>query len=63
MVDIDGLSFETCYDNRESVILENASVDFMGLDELIIAKNKAARPQDLADAHNLIQIREQNKRS
>lgn len=61
MVDIDGLVFETCFESRQTVNLAGIPIHFLGIDDLIEAKNRAARPQDLADAHKLSQLRDEKK--
>lgn len=56
IMEIEGVDFQDCYANREVVTLSETPVNFIGVKDLIIAKENAARPQDLADAHELRRI-------
>ncbi len=51
--DLDGVSFEEAWDNKKIVTIENVPVNFIGYNELIIVKQKAGRPQDIADVEKL----------
>ncbi len=51
--DLDGVSFEEAWNNKKVVKIEQVPVNFIGYYELIIVKEKAGRPQDLADVNKL----------
>ncbi len=61
MVDIEGLEFEACYKNKVQSKLDGAIVNFLGLNDLVLAKQIAGRLQDLADAEKLVQIKRKNE--
>ncbi|NEO37535.1 MAG: hypothetical protein F6J90_14850 [Moorea sp. SIOASIH] len=49
----DGIDFETCYQAKIEVIIDDISVNFIDLDNLIKNKQASGRLQDLADVENL----------
>ncbi|MEL6457644.1 MAG: hypothetical protein AAFQ91_05250 [Cyanobacteria bacterium J06621_15] len=49
----DGIDFETCYQSKIEVIIDNISVNFIDLNNLRKNKQASARLQDLADLENL----------
>lgn len=51
--DLDGVSFEEAWKNKKIVKIENMPVNFIGYNELLIVKEKAGRPQDIADLDRL----------
>ena len=51
--DLDGITFEEAWKNKKIVNIENVPVNFIGYNELIIVKQKAGRPQDIADVDKL----------
>ncbi|MDE3181801.1 MAG: hypothetical protein KGM16_00150 [Bacteroidota bacterium] len=51
--DLDGVSFKEAWNNKKIVRFENVVVNFIGYNELIAVKQKAGRPQDLADIDKL----------
>jgi len=51
--DLDGVSFKEAWNNKKIVSFENVAVNFIGYNELITVKQKAGRPQDLADIDKL----------
>ncbi len=51
--DLDGVSFEEAWNNKKIVKIEEIPVNFIGYNELIIVKQKAGRPQDIADVEKL----------
>lgn len=51
--DMDGVSFGDAWDNRKIVLMFGVPVNFIGYHELIKMKEKAGRPQDLADVSKL----------
>ena len=53
---VDGVEFVDCYSRRTQAELEDTQINFLSLNELIIAKREAGRLQDLADAENLEKI-------
>ena len=56
-MDVDGIDFESCFENRKAVTLEDIEINFLSIDDLIIAKKSMGRLQDLADAEQLEKIR------
>ena len=60
LVDVDGVDFEKCYERRTEGELDGTSVKFLSLQDLITAKKKAGRLQDLADAEQLQKIKDKN---
>lgn len=61
LVDVEGVDFEECYERRTEGELDGTSVKFLSLQDLITAKKKAGRLQDLADAEQLQKIKDRNK--
>ncbi|HET7116666.1 MAG TPA: nucleotidyltransferase [Hanamia sp.] len=59
--DLDGVPFEEAWQNKKIVSLENVPVNFIGYNELIIVKQKAGRPQDIADVDKLTKKNKRNK--
>ncbi|MEQ8535367.1 MAG: nucleotidyltransferase [Imperialibacter sp.] len=57
LMDVDGIDFESCFENRKAVTLEDIEINFLSIDDLIIAKKSMCRLQDLADAEQLEKIR------
>ena len=60
LVDVDGVDFTACYNRRKEVNIDGLPINFLALDDLIIAKRTTARPQDLADADGLEKLRDKN---
>jgi len=61
IMNVDGLEFEPSYQNRSSVKIGNTLVDFLSIDDLILAKRYSGRLQDLADAEQLEKIKKRKK--
>jgi predicted nucleotidyltransferase len=51
--DLDAVSFDEAWKNRKVVTLFDVNINFIGLDELLIIKQKAGRKQDIADIDKL----------
>jgi len=51
--DLDGVSFEEAWNNKKIISFENVAVNFIGYNDLLIVKQKAGRPQDIADVEKL----------
>lgn len=51
--DLDGVSFDIAWKNRKEVKIMDVPIHFIGYHELLIVKQKAGRPQDLADINKL----------
>ena len=49
----DGVEFETCYQSRKKVIVDDLTINFIDIENLKKNKKASARPQDLADLDNL----------
>jgi len=60
LVDVNGVDFESCFNNKKTIVLDGAEINFLNIDDLIIAKKAMGRLQDLADAEQLEKIK--NKR-
>ena len=58
LVDVEGVDFKECYERRTEGDLDGATVKFLSLQDLIIAKKKAGRLQDLADAEQLQKLKD-----
>lgn len=59
--DLDGVGFKEAWNNKKIVNFENVPVNFIGYNDLIIIKQKAGRPQDIADVANLRKRNKKNK--
>jgi Nucleotidyl transferase of unknown function (DUF2204) len=53
MTAIDGVSFESCFDRRERVMLAGVQLNIIGLDDFKINKRATGRLKDLADLESL----------
>ena len=53
LMSISGVSFGNAWENRHEVEIDGVPVRFIGLNELLAAKEAAGRPQDLLDASRL----------
>ncbi len=58
--DLNGVPFEIAWTNRKMIMYEGVEIAFIGYNELLIVKQKAARPQDLTDI-NTLKKRNKNK--
>jgi predicted nucleotidyltransferase len=59
--DLEGVNFEDAWNNKKIVNFEGVPVNFIGYDDLIKVKQKAGRPQDIADVDNLKKRNKKNK--
>ena len=48
-----GIDFETCYESKEQVIIDNITVNIIDLENLLKAKKASNRTRDLADVEEL----------
>ncbi len=48
-----GIDFETCYESKEQVIIDNITVNIIDLENLVKAKKASNRTRDLADVEEL----------
>ena len=48
-----GIDFETCYETKEQVTIDNIAVNIIDLENLIKAKKASNRTRDLADVEEL----------
>ena len=48
-----GIDFETCYESKEQVIIDNIAVNIIDLENLIKTKKASGRTRDLADVEEL----------
>jgi predicted nucleotidyltransferase len=53
LTEIDGVSFEECFENRKEVMIENLKVNFIGYNDLLKNKKETGRPRDIDDIDNL----------
>lgn len=58
--DLDGVSFEEAWVNKKIIDFEGSKINFIGYSELLKVKEKAGRPQDIADI-NKLKSRNKNK--
>lgn len=47
--DLDGVAFAEAWGNKKVVIISEVEINFIGYNELLKVKEKAGRPQDIAD--------------
>ncbi len=57
LMELENCDFDTCYQRKTQIKIENITVDFLNIDDLIAVKKDAGRPQDLADADNLEKLK------
>jgi len=48
-----GIDFETCYESKEQVIIDNIVINIINLENLIKARKASNRTRDLADVEEL----------
>lgn len=48
-----GIDFESCYESKEQVIIDNISINIIDLKNLIVSKQASGRTRDLADVEEL----------
>ena len=48
-----GVEFQTCYECREQVVIDNTTINIIDLENLIRAKKASGRTRDLADVEEL----------
>ena len=53
LTEIDGVTFEECFQNRRQVTIENLTVNFIGYNDLLKNKLESGRPKDIDDIDNL----------
>ncbi len=53
LMSIPGITFEKAWKNRESIIINDIEMHFIGKEDLIITKKATGRPQDLIDVEKL----------
>lgn len=63
LVDVEGIDFEECYERRTEAELDGTKVKFLSLRDLITAKKKAGRLQDLADAEQLEKLEKKKNKN
>jgi predicted nucleotidyltransferase len=51
--DLDGVAFEDAWINKRIIDFEGTKINFIGYHELLKIKEKAGRPQDIADINKL----------
>ena len=59
--DLDGVPFEEAWKNKKIVSFENVPINFIGYNDLIMVKQQAGRPQDIADVDRLTKRKKKNK--
>lgn len=62
LTDVEGIDFLDCFSRKSSVKVDEIQVNFLSIDDLITAKRKASRFQDLADAEQLEKIKNKSKK-
>lgn len=58
--DLDGVAFEEAWKNKKVVEISGVNINFIGYNELLKVKEKAGRPQDIADV-NMLKKRNKSK--
>lgn len=53
LTEIDGVTFNDCYKNRNEVLIDDLNVNFIGYHDLLQNKRQSARPKDIDDIDNL----------
>ena len=53
LTEIDGVTFNECFNNRKEVELDNLTVNFIGYHDLLKNKEKSGRPRDMDDLDRL----------
>ena len=51
--DLDGVLFEEAWLNKKVIDFDGSKINFIGYSELLKVKEKAGRPQDIADINKL----------
>lgn len=53
LMGLKNLSFDECWERRDTALISGIETYFISIDDLIINKQTAGRPQDLIDVENL----------
>lgn len=53
LTEIDGVTFNDCFENRKEVTIDNLKVNFIGYQDLLKNKKESGRPRDIDDIENL----------
>ena len=53
LTEIDGVTFQECFENRKEVTIGNLEVNFIGYNDLLKNKKESGRPRDIDDIDNL----------
>ncbi|RYY48878.1 MAG: hypothetical protein EOO06_08915 [Chitinophagaceae bacterium] len=53
LTEIDGVTFEECFENRKEITIDNLQVNFIGYHDLLKNKKESGRPRDIDDIDNL----------
>jgi predicted nucleotidyltransferase len=53
LTEIDGVSFNECFENRKEITIDNLQVKFIGYNDLLKNKSKSGRARDIDDIDNL----------
>ncbi len=53
LTEIDGVTFNECFENRKEVTIGNLQVSFIGYQDLLKNKKESGRPRDIDDIDNL----------
>ena len=52
LMGLEGLDFDACWERRKTATIGEMSVNYISISDLIVNKERAARPQDIIDAAN-----------
>ena len=63
LMELEETDFDSCYLRKTQSTVDNVSIDFLHIDDLIAVKKIDGRFQDLADADNLEKINSKNKKN
>ena len=53
LTEIDGVTFEECYENRKEITMDDLRINFIGYRDLLKNKKKTGRPKVIDDIENL----------
>jgi predicted nucleotidyltransferase len=53
LTEIDGVTFNECFENRKMVAIDGLIVNFIGYSDLLKNKKESGRPKDIGDIDNL----------
>ncbi len=55
---LEDMDFSGCWERRKTVLLDDLSIEYISVSDLLENKERTGRPHDLADAEFLRQVQE-----